>query len=348
MNIPSIIKKSTTSILGSFACTSISLALSNGMPLVVMYHGVKCGTKQKGSENYRWKHIPDSVFEEQIIWLKKHFEVVSLEEVENSISDKRDIKKPLCAITFDDGFRNNYTNAFPILKKYSVPATIFLTTGFIERNIHLWTDVLEYALNTSLHNEIIISIDGKEKSFHISNTTEKIHSDSILRNYMKKISNDSREELLKEILTATSVSKDTMYEEFSDYAPLSWEEVIEMKNENITFGAHTVTHPILSSLPKDIQEDEIISSIKRICDKVGDCKYFAYPNGQLHDINNDTREILKENNIKYAWSTIPERIKKTNADDLLFLPRVTLDASQFNNRFYALTSNALQYTKNIL
>lgn len=347
MNIPLLIKNATISTLGSPGCAFVSMTLTKS-PLVVMYHGVKSNSKQNGSENYRWKHIPIDVFERQIIWLNKHFNIVTLESLEDSLSNKMHSKKPLCAITFDDGFKNNYKNAFPILKKHSVPATIFLTTGFVERDNYLWTDVLEYALNTSRLDEITLLIDGREKSFPISNTKEKICSDSILRKHMKKISNDSRERLLEDVLTATGVSTDTMYDAFLDYAPLSWEEISKMHSERISFGAHTVTHPILSSLSKSAQEKEILSSVKYIYDKIGNCKHFAYPNGQLSDINQHTRDILSENNIKYAWSTIPERISKKDSMDLLFLPRVTLDASQFNRRFYALTSGALQYCKKFI
>ena len=93
-----------------------------------------------------WCCLSQSQFAEQMEYLAKHFEVVPLVKGLEIIRHQQKMAKPLAAVTFDDGFQNNYQYAFPILKKMNMPATIFLATGFIDTEETLWSCRLNKAL----------------------------------------------------------------------------------------------------------------------------------------------------------------------------------------------------------
>ena len=98
---------------------------------ILLYHGVT-DTSPAGIENFSGKHIKKSEFENHMQFLSENCNTVSLREMSNSLSSN--VKNPdkYVSVTFDDTFRNIYDVAFPILKKYNIPATFFITTGMID------------------------------------------------------------------------------------------------------------------------------------------------------------------------------------------------------------------------
>jgi len=331
------IKTLGTSFIGSSSVSQLSNYFFKRKPLVVLYHGVTKENDFHGIENYRGKHVSAEAFEKQISWLSKYFTIVPLKEIERLIGQNKKLNKPLCAITFDDGYRNNFLNAYPILKKYNVPATIFLTTGFIEKKIALWPDILEHAISHLKAQELTLHFPEGEQTYTTRTRKDKLTADMDIRNRLKKVSSDKRESVLGEIqnIAQTDLKQVLSY---SDYAPLSWNEIREMKeNGLITFGAHTDTHPILSQESEEFQREEIRLSVDMLRSTIGDCEHFAYPNGQGGDWNGTTKRILRELHILYAWTTEGRRVNMAD-DNRLELPRVTLDATENFNRFRALAS----------
>src|SRR3989344_2870790 len=129
----------------------ISLDMGSDAPRIFLYHGVHPWVPGYGIFNYRKKFISPELFREELGWIKKHFSVISLSRlIERSNPDSR-IPPRATAITFDDGYENNYQYAFPILKENKLPATFFLTTDLVDGVSPLWVDTLEFALG---HTEI--------------------------------------------------------------------------------------------------------------------------------------------------------------------------------------------------
>jgi len=108
--------------------------------IVLMYHSI---TKQKSFYPYA---INEKTFQQQMDFLSQYCDVISIDEMYNILLDNKDFryKRPKTVITFDDGYRNNYSIAYPILKKFNLPFTIFLTTDFIEKenkSFMSWEDI---------------------------------------------------------------------------------------------------------------------------------------------------------------------------------------------------------------
>lgn len=204
-----------------------------------------------------------SDFEKELKFLKRYFDVVSLDEVVAVLRAGKAFARPTIAITIDDGYCDNFELAFPLLKEHDVPVTIFLTAGLIGTTKRIWVDRL----------------------------AEKIFA-----------GNGSFQEKRLMYHTALSQLKDMPWEA-GNHAPgegqeplmLDWQQAREMAQQRISFGAHTMTHPILTNMPLEDAKQEILDSKKMIEKETGlKVRHFAYPNGRPKDFNESLKEYCKE------------------------------------------------------
>ena len=139
---------------------------------ILLYHGVT-DVNSIGIENSSCKHIKANIFEKQIKFLSEYKNVVNLYEFVDLLNKNKNIKDYV-TITFDDTFKNIYTTASPILKKYNVSATFFITTGMINTQKMFWVDRLEHMINFSKKQIIKIFINGNYVKFNVKTYDDKI------------------------------------------------------------------------------------------------------------------------------------------------------------------------------
>jgi len=237
------------------------------------------------------------------------------------------------AITFDDGYENNYTYAFPVLRAHSVPATVYLTTDFVEHKKPLWVDRLEYLVG--------MAPEGKDVP-----REEKIAGDASMRQKLKGLSREKRESRLSELEKGAGVALRDFSGEGAVYAPLTWEECRMMRTWRIAFGAHTMSHPILSKISIFEGRDEISESRKVVSQALGSVSsIFAYPNGQPGDFTKETMTTLREVGFDGALTTIPGvNTKNTNRFELR---RISMDGTEDENVFLLATSGVLGMFSNL-
>ena len=329
-----MVKKLAGGILGNQFMANLGCWFNRHRPLVLLYHGVTDHKSFPGIENYHGKHISATDFQRQIRWLKKHFKIVSLKEMENNLEAAAD--QPLCALTFDDGYKNNFDQAFPILQTEAVTATFFLTGNFIEKRQPLWTDRLEFAINHCEQLNLTLNFAGQQQVFSLRRPHEKISANIVINRYLKHCSGKTRLFQLREIEEKNNLV--FSFETAPNYSPLSWTEIKIMSRAGMIFGNHTLNHPILSQLSSAEQEKEIYQSQKLIAGRLGTVSHFAYPNGQSGDWDVETLRILRSLGWRYAWTTNPRRIRPAKEIPLL-LPRLTIQAHHDFNIFRALVSS---------
>ena len=122
---------------------------------IFLFHGVIKKNKYI-VRNYTNKHILEKNFINRIKFFKKNYNILSLEEIFFNIKNKIPLPPNTCAITFDDGFENNYSVAIPILEKFEIPTTFYLSTDFINNNSMSWIDKIEYAFEKTKKSTIIL------------------------------------------------------------------------------------------------------------------------------------------------------------------------------------------------
>lgn len=253
---------------------------------ILLYHGV-APPADDGIYNYRGKFISPSAFERQMRYVSSRYCVLPLEEAVERLYAGT-LPSYALAVTFDDGYRNNYEYAFPLLKKYGVPATVFLATDFVFGGMPLWVDRLEVAMG---------AMTGTRR--------ERMARDAAVRQELKEMPDEAREERLREIERTSGVSFRDFSEERTVYAPLAREEIRAMQAHGVAFGAHTKSHPILARVSPGRARAEIrgsLDAVRRACGAPS--RIFAYPNGNSGDWSDYTEDVLAEAGFVGALTTL--------------------------------------------
>lgn len=278
--------------------------------VVLMYHRIA----ELSSDTWELAVSPTN-FEEQLQVLKR-YHVISLDTIEELFSYQKNIKNNV-SITFDDGYRDNYTIAKPLLEKYNFPATFFITTGSIGSEKEFWWDALErICLETSsLPQQLEITTPIKF-SWHVGLADHETTPAELyvqLCEIFKKMP-AQQHQLLIEYLENWANNKRNR----TEYLQMNYDELLTInQNHLFTLGAHTKTHPFLPNFSYKYQEDEINNGITTLEQLTkGKIKYLAYPHGGC---NEDTIKVLDKSGIKLAFTTNPSNF--TNNTYKLAIPR---------------------------
>lgn len=261
-----------------------------------MYHGFTEKSESTGIENYQGKCLPIGKFRQQMMHVKEHYNALSLDELIQSLNEKKKLPAYSVFITMDDGYESNYSLAYPILKEMNIPAAIFIATDFVYKRKMLWSDRIEYALNTSPRNECSINFGGKERVYRLSNDQLKIQCSDDVRTEMKKIRQETRDTIIENIENSLGVRLENNEKSPAIYRPLTPQQVLEMdKSGLIRIGSHTCSHFILSLCDAETIQKELVESKGIIEKETGhECRYFCYPIGGDGKYNSATRQALVE------------------------------------------------------
>ncbi len=235
-------------------------------------------------------------FDWQMRLISRFFTPLSLDDALEALANNSLPSNAVC-VTFDDGYRDNLTLALPVLKKHQVPATIFVATGFLD-NGRMWNDTVIEAFR--MYEEDTISLPSLglvEES--LNSISERCQlAERVIREIKHQSPKQRQEKVaaLEKLVGASRLPNDLM---------LDREGVIELHRQGVEIGAHTVTHPILSSLELDQASVELEQSRLQLESITGaPIKYFAYPNGVLgKDFREEHRQLAKEQNFAAAVTT---------------------------------------------
>jgi peptidoglycan/xylan/chitin deacetylase (PgdA/CDA1 family) len=238
-----------------------------------------------------WCFIDEKTFEDQIAYLAKHFRIVHLSEAVKMLDEGR-VEEPTAVITFDDGYQNNYDVAFPVLKRYNAPATIYLVSDQIGGEDTIWFCRLNEALSET--TETHLSWNGMQ--FDISSEAGKAYASAEIQRSMKGMKNERLNLEVAKLVLALGGDPQRPVQKDSPYRLMSQEEIAEMQSSGLVeFGAHTCSHAILSRLNAEEQKKEIAGSKRAVEELSGaPCLHFAYPNGGPNDHDPETAKILEQ------------------------------------------------------
>jgi peptidoglycan/xylan/chitin deacetylase (PgdA/CDA1 family) len=241
--------------------------------------------------------MPTSVFEQQVRFLSRNYRVVSMADLRRHLESGS--PGVVVAITFDDGYLDNYENAFPILQRYGLPATIFLTTGCIDSDEPLWFEQMADAFEKTSRESVELEI-GTVSRYSLRNAAERLEAHNGTFRLLRALGNTERKRCLAEVLRRLGVASATRKSSM-----LSWEHVRRMKSQGIDFGGHTVTHPFLSKLTREELSWEVSECKSRIEDELqAPVHHFAYPNGREEDFSEWNKEVIRQAGYQAAVSTI--------------------------------------------
>ncbi len=265
--------------------------------------------------NFGAMAIRREFLERMIVDLRRRgIALVSLRETLNLATGS---PRPFIALTFDDGYRDNYEVAYPILKKFDVPFAIFLTTGLIDRTLPMWWHVLEHVIDRN------VSIEYEGVKLASRTKRAKANAYRLLSEYFRHL--DQRDVIsATDALIAKNDSRLTGADAFNQ--ALDWNMIREMAGSGLaTFGGHTISHPLLRQLDRASLVAEIGGCRHRLSEAVGiEPAYFAYPFGQDSEVGALAPAVVEEAGFTAAFTTHARVLSSHDLQHPFHLPRVML------------------------
>lgn len=286
----SIIKKAFL-----FAGGDFWLRIRNRTPRILFWHGVD----QRVNPDVEQEIFDVEVFQQQIAYLNKHYEIISIEEFENRLNANRFSNKEV-VLTFDDGYANNLYVVAPILNKLHLPFTVFVSVEHVEKGLFFPTSV----------NRIItkgaglqrISIPSKGLEFILSNEKERNQACDTISHLLKTLPVREVKTITNDLIgNVDSSTWEELKNRYKSVRPMTWDEVKKISDTGTTIGSHCMWH-ICCHEKQDEKELEfqISESKQQLEHHLGKkCNYFAYPNGDYTDFSNTC--VLS--NYKLGFST---------------------------------------------
>lgn len=305
---------------------------------ILMYHRVF----DKGNDFCHFLDgVPPAKFEKQMQFLSENFSVIALEEAVERIKSDKALPKRAVAITIDDGYRDCYDNIYPVLKKYDLPATVYLTTNNVGSSNAFWADKVGYLFKKGRPSDKFYEHDLFE-SVEVGSPEKRSSGLSYTVQKLKSLAEIDKNMIIEDLKDFFQVKDHELKAGYN----LTWDQIREMSRNGVFFGAHTVTHPIMTRISAETAEAEIIESKNKIEVETGRrISGFCYPNGTEADFNEQIIGALKKHEFKYAITTL---WGFNDADtDLFMLKRVGPNCDDDIDRFECIISGGFEVANSI-
>lgn len=270
--------------------------------------------------------ITPANFEEQIRVLHERTELVRLADLRDRLRVGR-CRKPLVALTFDDGYRDNLLVAKPLLERFGAPATVFVATGLVGQSRHFWWDRLALTCLSGAPLPRELSLSFNARTFMVedhqlelpgqSGARARVRLHGSLWRHLSRMDATEREAVLRDIERWAS----TNAEPDSSALPMTEAELRQLVDGGLVeVGAHTVSHPLLSSLTRSEKYCEIEASRYQCMQLVGKMPdHFAFPNG---DFDDESVALVRAAGFKLACNSNQDVVWRSG--DPYRIPRITV------------------------
>ncbi len=260
--------------------------------------------------------VTPALFESQMRCVRRQFTVLTVEEIVYRIRAGHPLPPRCAAITFDDGYADNYHHAYPILKRLGLRATFFLATGCIGSGQVLWFDRVLRAFEQTRCTEAVLPYAGEPMP--LSTMEQRQVAGFLALRWLRATPGDEREAAMRQLFECLQVippAKDPVL-------MLDWDQVRAMARDGFRFGAHTVSHPILTTISLDEVATEVRDSKQAIEEATGQpVTTFAYPSGRPQDYSSEIVSLLSSAGYTAAVTSGAFAVNSTG-EDLFRLKRM--------------------------
>jgi peptidoglycan/xylan/chitin deacetylase (PgdA/CDA1 family) len=272
-------------------------------PLIVGYHRVVEDFAASAQTSAPAMLVSRRVLEQHLDWIGRQYRFVTLDEISRRL-EERDSSEPVAAVTFDDGYRDFYENAFPLLQTKGIPAAVFIITGLagsgdlpVHDRLYLllgslfrqpevapgrWADLLRWLRLPSLEPPPRNAFDAT-------------------RRLLERLSREQLQAVMEALSTEASFSEDIT----RPRQPLTLEMIDSLDRAGVTIGSHTHTHIVMTNESGQRMAAELEHSRSILEQKLGKpIRHFAYPDGKF---NRTAVEAVAAAGYKYAYTTCRHR-----------------------------------------
>jgi len=255
--------------------------------VVLMYHRVLTADESRQTASHPALIVERETFARQMALLKKRFAVLSIEEFAERLENNRPLPPSACVVTFDDGWKDNFSNALPILRAHDLPSLVFLPFDYIGSGALFWQETLVHLLmrvvdetrrDPSRRGEFTALLDPVGLAWLLDSDERELRPRIIeMVSAKKQLGRERLDSLARQLATMLDVRLDQL----SDVDGfIDWSQVEEMRRHRVSFGGHGIKHHLLTMVSGECADDEIHGSKdaleRRLQPTVAT---FSYPNG---------------------------------------------------------------------
>lgn len=303
------------------------LRCRNRVPRVLFWHGVD----QRCNPEVEQEIYDVEVFKQQIGYLRKHYEIISVEEFERRFNEKKFSGREV-VLTFDDGYANNLNVVLPILKQFGLPFTVFVSVEHVEKGLYFPTSVNRIIVHGSGLKKV--TIPSRQLTFDLHSKEERHTVADQISNLLKTLPVDQVKTITEDLIqNVTSEKWESLKEKYQSVRPMTWDEVKRLSDAKVTIGSHCMWHICChQAQPETEVKYQLEESKKQLEQHIGkECRYFAYPNGDYTDFSN----ACVRSNYALGFST-QGAISVIDCKDPAVVPRISVVGS--TNTFRIMTN----------
>jgi peptidoglycan/xylan/chitin deacetylase (PgdA/CDA1 family) len=267
-------------------------------------------------------------FDAHLRMLKRNFDVVSPADLlERPITRRRRI-----LLTFDDGYRDSYEIALPILRRHGLPATFFIVPGFIDDPGVSWWDEICWMVDHAPVGILALPEHGLV-DIELTGPVSRNEASALLAHVYKGLAGGRTNDFLELLGDRTGAGR--CPREMGADLWMSWDQVRELRDEGMTIGGHSLTHPVLARLDHHAQSQEIEGCAQRLREELGvHMEFFSYPVGLDDAYDLSTRELLEHAGVRLAFAYTGGYSDRAIADPMA-VPRASVAHTMSITRFAA-------------
>jgi peptidoglycan/xylan/chitin deacetylase (PgdA/CDA1 family) len=292
-----------------------------GVGVIVTLHHVR-PPRRDGFQPNRLLEVTPDFLNDVIERLRRaDIDLVSLDEMRKRLLDRTFWRRFVC-FTFDDGYRDNLTYAYPILQKHRVPFALYVPTSFPDRVGELWWVALEAVI--ARNARIGLDANGTERRFDCRTASEKHEVFEAIYWWLRSLPTEQEvRAAVHELCKRYRVDMAS----FCDELCMTWPEIADLAADPlVTIGAHTVNHVMLRKVSDDMARSEMKNGADIIEAALGERpRHFAYPVGDPTSAGLREFRLAAELGFASAVTTRPGVLFPEHRDHLTALPRVTLN-----------------------
>jgi peptidoglycan/xylan/chitin deacetylase (PgdA/CDA1 family) len=224
---------------------------------------------------------------------KRRYPVLGLEDLFRRFASRQAPLRGAVCFTIDDGYFDHAEVAAPLFAEFDCPVTTFVTTGFLDGRLWFWWDRIEFVFEHTRCSNLQIELGDGAHSYGLGSPQERAQAKTDFTARCKRIPEPAKLEAILALSRAAEV--DLPSTPPTRYAPMSWSQLRQSQGRGMTFGPHTITHPILARTDDAQAREEVAGSWRRLNQEArGGVPVFCYPNGGLEDFGPREIAVLQE------------------------------------------------------
>lgn len=254
-------------------------------------------------------HSPE-LLRQALAFLRRHdFTLAPLGDVLATLAAGDEPRPDTVVFTIDDGYADFAEVAAPIFAEFDCPVTVFLVTGFLDGQLWLWWDQIEYAIERSPRQSSSIRLEAVPFAATLRTPQDRREAIDHLTEALKHVDDARKHEIIAELARQLEVDLPAACPPL--YAPMSWDQVRGAARHGVTYGPHTVSHPILSQCSDEAAQREIAQSTARLRQETDAIvPVFCYPNGTPWSFTAREEEAVRETGLLGAVTTHPRHVTR--------------------------------------